>query len=264
MIYIKNETTYLLFFAIFSINLRYTIMKTLSETWFAEGYIDFELKKYTLLAYLQNINKGFRENKLYPHLADIIFHYNNIISFRENKKILQNQFPKRLTGLQIEKLQVLYEQVIEDDSLMKELEDIIQFSVSNMKDTIRDGSEIYEFVENKILITPIGLMPLEHNEGYFFLNIANEKDTHVYQYRISIFERHDEKFRSIQTVFIDMWYKSIATTYENIKAELITKKRDLPNPAVFALETPLKFPLEETILPIAKRSLVKFISAKAA
>jgi len=27
-------------------------MKTLSETWFAEGYIDFELKKYTLLAYL--------------------------------------------------------------------------------------------------------------------------------------------------------------------------------------------------------------------
>ena len=30
-------------------------MKTLSETWFAEGYIDFELKKYTLLAYLQEI-----------------------------------------------------------------------------------------------------------------------------------------------------------------------------------------------------------------
>jgi len=34
-------------------------MKTLSETWFAEGYIDFELKKYTLLAYLQEVNKNF-------------------------------------------------------------------------------------------------------------------------------------------------------------------------------------------------------------
>ena len=32
-------------------------MKTLSETWFAEGRIDFELKKYTLLAYLQEVNK---------------------------------------------------------------------------------------------------------------------------------------------------------------------------------------------------------------
>ena len=31
-------------------------MKQLSETWFAEGYIDFELKKYTLLAYLNEIN----------------------------------------------------------------------------------------------------------------------------------------------------------------------------------------------------------------
>lgn len=50
-------------------------MKTLSETWFAEGYIDFELKKYTLFAYLEDINNGFSENKLYPQPADIIFHY---------------------------------------------------------------------------------------------------------------------------------------------------------------------------------------------
>ncbi|HLF44851.1 MAG TPA: hypothetical protein VI548_00390, partial [Chitinophagaceae bacterium] len=100
-------------------------MKTLSETWFAEGYIDFELKKYTLLAYLQEVNKYFNESKLYPQLADMIFHYNNLVSFRENKKILQEHFPKKLTGLQIEKLKVLYEQMIEDDELMQELEAII-------------------------------------------------------------------------------------------------------------------------------------------
>jgi hypothetical protein len=96
-------------------------MKTLSETWFADGYIDFELKKYTLLAYLQEINKYFNENKLYPQLADVIFHYNNLMGFRENKKFLQEQFPKKLSGLQIEKLQILYEQLIGDDELMQEL-----------------------------------------------------------------------------------------------------------------------------------------------
>src|ERR1700744_4838720 len=47
-------------------------MKTLSETWFADGYIDFELKKYTLLAYLQEINRAFNENKLYPQLPGIV------------------------------------------------------------------------------------------------------------------------------------------------------------------------------------------------
>ena len=98
-------------------------MKTLSDTWFADGYIDFELKKYTLLAYLQEIHQHFGQNRLYPQLADIIFHYNNLVAFRENKKYLQEQVPKRLTGIQIEKLQVLYGQLIEDDELMQELEE---------------------------------------------------------------------------------------------------------------------------------------------
>ena len=97
-------------------------MKQLSETWFAEGRIDFELKKYTLLAYLQEVNKYFNENKLYPQLADIVFHYNNIAAFRENKKYLQEHFPKKLSGIQLEKLQLLYEQLIQDDELMQELE----------------------------------------------------------------------------------------------------------------------------------------------
>src|SRR5688572_7982740 len=130
-------------------------MKQLSETWFAEGRIDFELKKYTLLAYLQEVNKYFTENKLYPQLADIIFHYNNIVAFRENKKYLQEHFPKKLTGIQLEKLQVLYEKMIEDDELMKELEDIIRFSETKMKKTIGSGVEIYEFVEDRIYISPV-------------------------------------------------------------------------------------------------------------
>src|ERR1700748_2674259 len=99
-------------------------MKTLSETWFADGYIDFELKKYTLLAYLQEINQYFNQNMLYPQLADIIFHYNNLVAFRENKKYLQEQFPKKLTRVQIEKLQLLFGQLIEDDELLQELADM--------------------------------------------------------------------------------------------------------------------------------------------
>jgi hypothetical protein len=104
-------------------------MKTLSETWFAEGYIDFELKKYTLLAYLQQVDQYFNESKLYPQLSDVIFHYNNLQALKQNKKYLQEQFPKKLSGIQLEKLQLLYEQIIEDDELMQELEDIINYAV---------------------------------------------------------------------------------------------------------------------------------------
>jgi hypothetical protein len=238
-------------------------MKSLSETWFAEGYIDFELKKYTLLAYLQQVNKYFNENKLYPQLADVIFHYNNLVAFRENKKFLQEHFPKKLTGIQLEKLQFLYEQMVEDNELMKELEEIINYSTSTMKRTIKNGTEIYEFIEHKLVINPIGLVPLDTNEGYFFLS-SGKKNTWVYHYRLSFFEKHDEKYRSIKTAYIDNLRRSMSNTYESIKADLIRHRNELPNPAVYAVEIDLSFPYNETLLPIAKRSLVKYISKPAA
>ena len=237
-------------------------MKTLSETWFAEGYIDFELKKYTLLAYLHEVNKYFNENKLYPQLADIIFHHNNIVAFRENKKFLQEHFPKKLSGLQMEKLQLLYEQMIADDELMQELEQIIHYSAATMKTTINNGTEIYEFVEENLVITPVGIIPLENTEGYFFLSNSN-KSTRVYQYRLSIFDKHDEKYRSIRTAYISDCKKSLANTYESIKSDLIKNRQELPNPAVYSIEAHLNFPVDETLLPIAKRSLVKYITLAA-
>ncbi|MFN8253866.1 MAG: hypothetical protein U0V75_18475 [Ferruginibacter sp.] len=236
-------------------------MKTLSQTWFADGYIDFELKQYTLLAYLQEISKCFDQNKLYPQLADVIFHYNNLVAFRENKKLLQDQFPKKLTGIQIEKLQLLYEAMIEDDALMQELEEIIHFSTEKMKNTISSGTAIYEFVESTLSIEPVGLVPLDNKEGYFFLSEGGSRQTLVYQYRISLFEKSDEKYRAMKTSFIDVWERNIVNSFQNIKSELIRKKTELPNPAVYAVQTGLRFPVEETLLPIAKRSLVRYISS---
>ncbi len=235
-------------------------MKQLSETWFVEGYIDFELKKYTLLAYLKEISKYFDQNKLYPQLSDLIFHYNNLVAFRENKKFLQEHFPKKLTGLQIEKLQLLYEQMIADNDVMQELEDIINYSAGVMKTTISSGAEIYEFVEEQLCIAPIGLIPLDTQEGYFFLSTGDSKTTRVYQYRLSIFEKHDERFRTMKTAFVDKLNRSMVYTYENIKSDLIRSRADLPNPAVYSIETGLDFPVDETLLPIAKRSLVKYLT----
>ena len=235
-------------------------MKTLSQTWFADGYIDFELKKYTLLAYLQEINKHFYEKKLYPQLADLIFHYNNLISFKENKKYLQEQFPKKLTVIQLEKLQLLYQSLIEDDTLMQELEDIINYASPTMKKIINRGSELYEFVETKLKIDPVGIIPLDQNQGYFLLCEGSCKNTWVHQYRLSIFEKHDEKFRSIKTEFVDVWQRNLVNSYHNIKSQLIRNRSELPNPAVYAVETDLSLPMEETLLPIAKRSLVRYIT----
>ncbi|MBS1745771.1 MAG: hypothetical protein JST21_06350 [Bacteroidetes bacterium] len=237
-------------------------MKSLSETWFADGYIDFELKKYTLLAYLQEVNKYFDEHKLYPQLADVIFHYNNLVAFRENKKYLQEHFPKKLTGVQMQKLQLLYEQMMGDNEVMQQLEEIIHYASAQMRNTISNGTELYEHIEDKLKISPVGIIPLEQNEGYFFLSSALSL-TRIYQYRLSIYEKHDEKYRSIRTEFIDTWYRSFVNTFESIKTELVRNRSQLPNPAVYAIETNISLPVEETLLPIAKRSLVRYITTNS-
>jgi hypothetical protein len=146
---------------------------------------------------------------------------------------------------------------------MQELEDIINYSTNEMKSTIDSGSQIYEFVEDKLTIFPVGLVPLDTNEGYFFLSEGSYRTTFVYQYRLSFFEKHDEKFRAIRTEYVNEWERNMVNTYENIKAELLRVKRDLPNPAVYSIETDLSFPLAETLLPVAKRSLVRYISNAA-
>jgi hypothetical protein len=236
-------------------------MKTLSSTWFAEGCIDFELKKYTLLAYLQEIHLHFNQQKLYPQLADVIMHYNNLLAFKNNKQFLQQQFPKVLTQFDLSHLETLYQSIIDDDALMLELEEIIGYALERMNVTIKDGTEIYEFVEDKLNIFPVGLIPLETKEGYFFLSDGKVRDTRVYQYRLSFFEKHDEKYRSIKTEFIAGWERNFVNTYENIKGELLKQRTGMPNPAVYSIETDLSFPIDETLLPIAKRRLVKYLLA---
>jgi hypothetical protein len=239
-------------------------MGALSETWFADGYIDFELKKYTLLAYLQDINRYFNESRLYPQLADIIFHYNNLLAFRDNKQFLQQQFPKRLTAVNLQKLELLYEQLIADDELMEELESIIQYSLPQLNSTIREGTEIYEYVAENLNIFPVGLIPLETAEGYLLLCDGTCSHTLVYAYRLTIFERHDEKFRGIHTQYVHAYRKDFVHTTGHIKTMLIRERNSLPNPAVYCVETPLVIPVDETLLPIAKRSLVKYIAGQAA
>ena len=235
-------------------------MKTLAETWFAEGRIDFELKKYTLLAYLREVNRHFHRNKLYPHLADLIFHFNNLVAFRKNKSHLQKSFPKRLSKADIEQLKLIYEKIVADDAMMQELEQIIEYSMEKMDNSLREGKEIYEYVEKQLTIFPVGLLPLNPAEGYIFITDGTNRETNVYEFQVTLFESDSERYRGIHTLYLCSYAKNFIHTYEHIKSDLIRNHEKFFNPAVYSIETGLEFPVEETLLPVAKRFLVKYIS----
>jgi hypothetical protein len=235
----------------------------LSETWFMEGHIDFELQKYRLLAYLQEVNKYFNETKLYPQLSDVIFHYNNLVAFRTNKKLLQDQFPQQLNKVDMHNLELMYEKMLADDEIMQELESITNYAVDEMKGIINNGTEIYELVEKQLTIEPVGIIPLYKNEGYMLLRYGNKAEIRAYSYSITLFEHQEARYKGIKLNYVDSYTKSLANTYENIKRDIIRQIRTLPNPAVYCIESPMQVPFDETLLPIAKRMLVRYIGQAA-
>ena len=213
--------------------------------------------------YLQEINRHFDKSRLYPNLADLVFHYNNLLDFKQNKTILQQAFPQRLTQADIEAVKLTYKKIVEDDSSMQEIERIITYAIAEMDPALQTGKEIYDFVESCLAIDPVGLVPLMPYQGYFSLRNGGERTNWVYEYQISIFESKDDKYRGINIQFVETFEQSISNTPEAIKLNLISQRRHLPNPAVYYVQSDITFPLEQTLLPVAKRSLVKYIMKAA-
>lgn len=235
-------------------------MEQLNINWFIEGRIDFEIKKYTLLSYLSHINHQFNTNKLYPSMADLVFHYNNLLAFKQNKNSIYSQFPERISKANFEEIKFVYEKIVEDDAMMKEISEIISYALIEMDDCLQEGKEIYDFVEKSMNVFPVGLVPLYPFSGYLFIVDGKASETKVYEYNVTIFENQSEKYRGINTVYVESYERSFINTFENIKIDLIKRKKELPNPAVYGIETSLTFPFDQTILPVAKRSLMKYLA----
>jgi hypothetical protein len=106
-------------------------------------------------------------------------------------------------------------------------------------------------------------VPLMPYNGYFSLRNGNDRTNWIYEYQITIFENKEDKFRGINIQFVDTYVHGITNTPEAIKLDLINKRKHLPNPALYYVVSDITFPLEQTLLPVAKRTLVKYISNAA-
>ncbi|TPE44446.1 hypothetical protein [Pontibacter mangrovi] len=239
-------------------------MNTLPVNWLTEGLLDFEYKKYLLLAYLQAAKGEFSRHRLYPVFSDLIMHYRNLQQVKEHKRLVYEQFPQRISRADFEKLELVYEKIVQDDETMEQIEEIIQYATPLFGQALEEGKELYDFVERHLEISPVGITPMYHNEGYLFLEYSPVKETQVYLYNITVFENTYEKYRGIHTQLLQTVRRGLALTHEHLKAQLIKERKEMPNPATFAAVASLPVPLEHSLLPIAKRSLVKYVSQLAA
>ncbi|MFN8165710.1 MAG: hypothetical protein U0X76_05935 [Bacteroidia bacterium] len=238
-------------------------MVALNKNWITENQIDFEYKKYVLLAYLQHVSENFTENRLYPYLSDLVEHYRNLKALKDNKQHLYNLFPERLRQVDVEKFRLIYDKMVEDDAIMQEIESILDFSIPQMESYLREGKKIYDFIEEHLRVFPVGVIPLQNDYGYLFLHEIKSPEMRVYEYHISIFGNASDKFRGINLTYLRSFEITLMNTFESVKSELLRYNKSLPNPATYVIETDLAIPFDATFLPLAKRTLVKRIAGAA-
>lgn len=210
----------------------------MGENWLTEGLIDFEYKKYLVLAYLSRVKASFDKTELYPFLSELVSHYRNLLVIRENKPLFD-----------------------EEETTIKELEAIISFAIPEFKSSLDDGTQIYDFVESNCEISPIGLSSLYAHEGYVFLSQPPEDETNVYRYQTTFFEQSNETMRGLHMQHVKTTKTSLSNTYEHIKLQLIREYSSLPNPSVYLIHSKMRFPYVQTLIPVAKRILIKQLSA---
>jgi len=233
-------------------------MIKLEYNWFADGIIDFEYKKYLLLAYLKSVGKNFISNKLYPDLGDLVKHYNNLAEFLKNKNAASESFPKELKSLDFENFILNYQRTLQDDRLMDDILKIVDFSMPAFKKYLEEGREIYDWIESRMLLRQVGIVSLQQQYGYMLIRNGDENESKVYTYSLTIFQSPEENYRGITTNYIT---SLSSINYHNVQTTIMKHHQLLVPPAVFAIESELHFPVDETLLPIAKRTLVRYLSA---
>jgi hypothetical protein len=224
-------------------------MKKLQDAWFCCEPIDFEHKQYILLDFIQSVQEDFSLWKLYPSLGELGRHIGNLEAFRVQQKFVLDRLRKPI-GYSWQNNEILYENP-EQSLQLREVNDIIDFAISNMNPLMNKGQALYDRVQTEMRWHTIGIVPTEYvDEGYFM--IRNDRfHTSSYRYRIEKVISNEDSFWGINLRLVHEDDNRFST-YENIKNIIIRKHPEIPVPLTFAIETN-EFPLEETILPIVKR-----------
>ena len=231
----------------------------LSKNWVTENNLDHEYKRYVLLGYLKKVSNQFDQSLLYPHLTDLKGHYRLLKELKEVKQGIQAQFPKAMSGLDWQKMESKYSDLIEDTPTMAAVQKIIAYAIPRMFACLEDGRTIKDFYKEQLHIESIGVAPIYNDEGYLLLLNIGDNCTMAYRYHVSLLDNPDTDYKEVNTVLVGSFKSSISNTDFLIKRNLARRNAELPNPATYAVKTDISLPVHETLLPLAKQMLAEHL-----
>jgi hypothetical protein len=196
--------------------------------------------------------------RLYPHISELRFHLNSCLLLQTTKQSIRSAFPKNLKGVDMSTFKPVYDEVLHDDQYLLELNDILDYAIPKLSKSLDDGNDMLTEVGERIRISPLGIVPLRTDEGYLFFLDSTDRMVSIFRYQLALF--NEMKERDLKTDFVDSVRTGIGHTIEQIKIELVRQNQALPNPATYVVESKCRLPFQETLLPVAKQLIIKYLN----
>ena len=225
--------------------------------WITEGILDAEYKEYLLLAWLQKLKAEFKQSRLYPALADLIRKHKELDQLKA--ELCAGKERGEAVGLDLRRLRVLRQAAGSHDGLDTYLDSLIQRALPHLTRAIEEGKSLYDLIENQLQFTPVGIQPLRMDEGYLILTIGKSKrrSMRAYRFQKSRILKGEDAFLQLHLKCIEEREASTFEPADSIKWSLISKHKDLPQPATFHAHADWAVPLQHTLLPITRRRLLQ-------
>lgn len=238
-------------------------MEKLTIDIFLQSAADPELSRYKVLAEIRKAGEMLNQNKLYPEFAEMISIYNLLNAIIQKRSLINEKLPERLIGFDLNEKKGIYGKEKLSEDKVDKVFDFINWAMPKIKEIIEEGKVIFDFVDENMKVNEVGILPIYKKEGYFFIPDITNETLYTYRYEMILFPAESENLHTLKTnlleeIDID---ELITKKPENHKVDLVKKYPELPNPAAFNFDFEFDFPFKETILPVAKRKLLRKLAA---
>lgn len=235
------------------------MMKKLSETWFAEPVFDYEYKTYEVMAYAKSMEDRFSQRKFFPYLDDVKRTLHNLDAYRTAKAQMTDGLKTDLLELDLRRLQMIRAALPDNSGIMATLDEIVNFAAQMLGGLYKEGTEILDQLSREVEITPLGIHGGALNPGFLFFRKPRSVRIYTYYFRLVRRPWSKESYKDVCT----RYHSEIAAgPFDNLNAvkwDLMGREKGLGSkaPNAYLVHTDIQLPQYETLLPIAKRYLIK-------
>lgn len=211
----------------------------LSDSWLTTDPIDFEYKKYLVLAYNQIMNENLNKKKIYPSLTNVVDQLMYVNGFLKNMIAFEN------SAIEVDRLDWLNKEIVYkskiDDNSFTEIKQVALYSKAVLSDLYIRLKNLYDDVDGSIVICGNQFSIFDKYNGYLIMKYRNRKDKimeyEIYKTLIPEPTFHLKTFKVKQKDYYENRY----------------------NRNIFDIIINEEYPIKETTIPVIRRKFLMHI-----